>query len=337
MKVPFKFFLTIAALGSALSTVAQVLPDVPFMWVPIGADTVARNKFSQGGYPNSNSASKLTIFNNAVGSGHPVSYSYSVAAIDQLITLVTADDAKNQIPGTGIRLHFAAYHAATAPTGLQMGSTKDKQVIPIFSGSLGGYSADVPIYYVISPVDQTPHVISSAVMQDWCNYYYSTEDNATGLVSTLEPGSPPEDIYGTTKSDTRSEYYDMDDFVEFLQTERNYQNTDPDANPSKAQIDHIGIYFADYSNNGIGANPWYDDETLFKDRLFVLWEFISNGNIYYIDKAPNFCQRPGAVCGGVVNPTLKLSKLRIPKAKLEKLKLKMFGGNNGQLCPPSCP
>src|ERR1700722_13010969 len=201
MNVHVKLLFIAVALSGTLSAAAQV-HAIPFMWVSAGVDTVARMKFTKGGYPGRSSRSKAQVFNSAVAGTHPAGYVYPAAAIDKLIGLVQADNQKNTPRGTGIRVHFAAFHAASTPVGFQMGGVKDKQVVLIFSGSTGATSADVPTYYVISLSDKQPHKISAAMMKDWCEYYYSNVNNANGLASTLEPGHKSENQLNGADFDT---------------------------------------------------------------------------------------------------------------------------------------
>ncbi|HEV3412848.1 MAG TPA: hypothetical protein VG101_10230 [Puia sp.] len=317
--------LVALALSCGLSAAGQVHP-VPFMWVSAGVDSMARVKFTKAGYPGRSTMSKAQIFNSAIAGTHPAGYVYPVAAIDQLISLVQADNQNNSPRGTGIRAHFAAYHAASVPAGFSMGGIKDKQVILIFCGSTGAGSADVATYYVISPADNQPHKISAAIMQDWCDYYYSNVNNSGGLVSTLEPGHKGENQWKGADFDTRSIYYTMDHFIEYLQVERRYQDTCKSCNPRGAKIDGIGVYFASYPNTGIGPNPHGEDPAKYKNRLLVLFEFMRGSRVYFIDNAPGFCDRPpGNQCG---QPLVIQASFR---------RSRWGGGDNGQLCPPNCP
>jgi hypothetical protein len=325
MNVHVKLLLTAVAFSGALSAAGQVHP-VPFMWVSAGVDTTARVKFTRAGYPGRSTRSKAQIFNSAIAGTHPAGYVYPVAAIDQLISLVQADNRANSPKGTGIRVHFAAFHAATTPPGIPMGGVRDKQVVLIFSGSTGATSADVPTYYVISLSDYQPHKISAAVMQDWCAYYYSTINNAGGLASTLEPGHKGENQFGGADFDTRSIYYQLDHFIEYLQVERHYQDTCKSCNPTGVKIDGIGVYFAAHSNAGIGPNPHGADPAAYKNRLLVLFEFMRGSRVFFIDSAPGFCERPpGSQCG---QPLVIQASFR---------RSRWGGGDNGQLCPPNCP
>jgi hypothetical protein len=294
------------------------------MWFSEGKSQAAELKFFQAGFPSSNSPSKSAIFNGAVNGTHPGGYVYKVAAIDQLITYIQADNKAYN--GVGIQMYFGSYHSTNAPTDFSMGSTIDKQVILIFSGTAINPSTGTPNYYVISPVDQQAHKIPNTMKNDWCNYFYANEDNPTGLPSTLQPNAPENQSSGVP-TDTRSIYYDTSSFVDFLQRERKYQDTNRINNPSKIVIDQIGIYFAAYPNTGIGANPHSIPPTSLKNRLFVIYEFMRGGQIFFIDDAADFCQRQGSPCYNT-NVKLKLKRGRVVYV--------VDGGNNGQLCPPSC-
>lgn len=326
MQLSVKLLLLLAGLSGAVSAGAQV-PPVPYMWMSKGADANARVGFAKGGYPEVSSRSKAQIFNDAIGGAHPAGYVYPVAAIDQLISLVGADNKQHTPQGTGMRVYFAAYHATDVPTDFQMGSgVKDKQVLLIFCGSTGSGSDDVSTYYVISPADQRPHKISAAIQQDWCNYYYSNINNTGGLASTLEPGHKSENQWNGVDFDTRSIYYSMDHLVEYLQLERHYQDTCKACNPKGEVIDGIGIYFAGYPNTGIGHNPYGEDPTNYKNRLLLVFEFMRGRRVFHIDDAPGFCDRPpGNQCG---QPMVIRASFR---------RSRWFGGDNGQLCPPNCP
>ena len=280
---------------------------VPYMWVSEQQSGNLEHRFSVGTYNNDAAPGKKSILSQIIGSAHPGHYTYPLSSFKDLITKVQTDD--NAIGGTGVRLYFVAYHSGGPNPGFNMGRVKDKQVVLVFAPSKSCNAGDVGNYYMFGPVDHQVHPVPPNAMQDWQNYYVANDDNSSGLTSTLEPGvsenmMPVSGDY----SDTRSIFYCMSDFIDFIQNETTYQGT------QGITIDHIEMDFAAYTDNGASATGGK-----FKDRLFVLYEFVSDGEVVYIDDTPGFASRkhktaPACIC-----------------------QAEFFGGDNGQLCPPSCP
>ena len=306
MNTHLKSLLTLVMGMQAIMGAGQsvpLAPKVPFMYVPKQKSKKAEDRFYAGKYPTLNSPSKATIFKNAIGMKHPDFYDYSITSMDNLIKMLENN-------GSGIRIYFGAYDKGNSGgLSFSMGNTMDKQVVLIFVASKGENAADVGSYYVISPVDQSIKLLPNAYWQNWTNNYYSNEDNDNNLGTTLEK---PDQEYNRLPninpkkySDTRSIYYRWGDFKEFIQRERIYQNTNTNANPHGYTIDSIRIYFAVHDITGIGPNPWPGiDTSWFKNRLFLLFEFARNKDVFYIDDDTNFHNRTPAKYQAAVRPDL---------------------------------
>jgi hypothetical protein len=293
------------------SLVIYAQREVPQMWVSKHYSKARVKMFSKGNYP-SGAPSKEAVLSKAVGGTHPLHYSYPAECFDKLIDLMQIDNSNNK--GTGFRVYFGAYTGTTLPN----------QLVLIFTASKGLHSPDFGNYYIFGPSDGMPQTIPATIAGGWIANYINTEDNPDGLVKTLEPGQPENKVPGLSTSpsvysDTRSIYYDSQNFVDFIQNERAYQDSNRISNPSKIKIESIEIDFAAYQRKGIGANPHGIKRQQFKDRLILQFEFVRNGKIFYIDDAKRFRKR------------------HKPYSFFENSNMKMLGGNNGQLCPPNCP
>ncbi|MEJ0106719.1 MAG: hypothetical protein WDO19_31060 [Bacteroidota bacterium] len=135
-----------------------------------------------------------------------------------------------------------------------------------------------------------------------------------GLISTIDSNAPENMVNSKVLSDTRSIFYKYKDFKDFINNERIYQNTNRSTNRLGVKIEAIEVYFASYSNLGIGENERDIPTGDYKNRLFMNFEFIRNGQIFYIDSAGDFGSRP-----------------RTPMQEHNK------GGDHGDLCPKICP
>jgi hypothetical protein len=304
-KIYLPIMLTSAAVFYITAGCAQ-LQAVPQMWVSKTNSVNRTNQFGTDGIFKPGVPSKKTILNGIIGK-QSLGYLYTVGSFDALIKQVQEDNRKNN--GNGVRLYFAAYNPKYKPKGIDMSSLVKKQLILIFAPSTGLHGMDVGTYYMIGPGNDNVNQIPAKIAKRWMRYFIRKEDTKKGLRQTVDPSDPMNKMDDGTLTDTRSIFYDTTNFIAFMQTERSFQLTQ-----NKITIDHIQVNFAALTNDGAGA------EGQWKDRMIVLYEFIVNEKIYYIDTAPGFCQRPNAPC----SPTNVVTQGN-------------KGGDNGQLCPPNCP
>jgi hypothetical protein len=300
---------------------AQQPRPVPVMWVSKQNSQDRITNFGTGSYT-VGGPSKEKILNAIVKGSQPVNYTYPKSSLDKLIDLMNADLPTGQ--GKGLRVYLAAFDPQKAPASGVMGATADMQLVLIFAPAVSNFKPDAGTYYIISPRDSKVYSIGVDTQQDWVQRYFNLEDNvAGGLASTIKtgvkenriPAPAGTDIY----SDTRCIYYDSAQFVDFIKTERHYQDTNSITNPSHISIDSIEIEFAAYPKGGVGANPNQYPIDSYQNRLVIFFDFRRNGQLFYIDDAGDFCPRPK------------------PYATFDGKRVAVTSGDNGQLCPPNCP
>jgi len=282
---------------------AEAQRCVPTMWVSLANSQARTNQFSNGTFASAAAPSKYAILNGIINGKQPLNYTYPVATFTQLVNRLIADDRTYN--SNGVRLHFVAYDPAyPAPPSINMTGVMDKQLLLVFSASDSAKGKDRGNFYFIGPNDGVVYTLPAATVTAWVQHYVSWDDTPTGLVTTVDhadvinnqvPGQPG------VFTDTWSIYYDSLAFKDFLITETNYQIG------MGRKIDHIAMDFAAYTGAG-------DASTGFKGRMIVIYEFVINNSIFYIDTTPEFPQR-------------QANKNCAP----------VHGGDNGQLCPPNCP
>jgi hypothetical protein len=288
---------------------AEAQRCVPLMWVPLGYSQARTTQFSSGTFASPSAQSKEDILNSIIKGTHPLNYTYPIATYTQLVNKLIADDIT--FKHAGIRLHFAAYDPThPAPKRIVMTGVMDKQLLLIFSASDTSAGTKEQNFYFIGPNDGVVYTLPDTTVTAWVQHYVDWDDTPNGLVTTVDHNDngnrvPPGQA--AVYTDTWSIYYDSLSFKDFLITERDYQIG------MGRNIDHIAMEFAAYTNQGnyLGG---------FKGRMIILYEFILNNSIFYIDTTSEFPQRYD-------NPAC-------PKPLDYWRK---HGGDNGQLCPPNCP
>jgi YHS domain-containing protein len=219
----------------------------------------------------------------------------------------------------GLRVYFAAFDPTEIPDQPSIDDIKHKQVLQIYAPTdVDG--KDIGQYYYFGS-DKKPHRFkknSNDAKPGWINYFEMIEAQ-TALVSTLNPSANRREYNNGVTTDTKSILYCYADFIDYLRTERLYQDSIRNL-IKKPVIDTIEVDFASFLASGWRGSPhpgW------FKNRLHVLFEFKSEGATVTIqDNLDDF------------NNRYKNAGVAAPKCDI----LKNKGGDNGQLCPPyNCP
>jgi hypothetical protein len=288
---------------------AEAQRCVPVMWVPSDYSKARTNQFSQGTFASAAAPSKEAILTGIIGSVPPLNYTYPVATFTQLVNKLLADDITYN--SNGVRLHFVAYDPAyPAPAIINMTGVMDKQLLLVFSASDSAKGKDKGGFYFIGPNDGVVYTLPAATVTAWVQHYVDWDDTPNGLVTTVDHNDngnrvPPGQA--AVYTDTWSIYYDSLAFKDFLITERDYQIG------MGRKIDHIAMDFAAYTKDGNYLAG-------LRGRMIILYEFIINNSIFYIDTTSEFPQRyNNSACPKPLDYWRK------------------HGGDNGQLCPPNCP
>jgi hypothetical protein len=280
---------------------AEAQRCIPLMWVPMPDSKDRTTQFSQGTFASATAPSKDSILNSIIKGTHPLNYTYPIATYAQLVNKLIADDITYK--HAGIRLHFAAYDPAhPAPAAITMTGIMNKQLLLIFTVSDSTTCKEDGNFYFIGPNDGVVYTLPNTTVTAWVQHYVTWDDTPTGLVTTVDQSDKKNQVPGQPNvyTDTWSIYYDSTAFKDFLVNETNYQI----GNGNK--IDHIAMDFAAYTNAGNSYNG-------FKGRMIILYEFIINKAIFYIDSTSDFPNRQ------------------------KNQNCAVHGGDNGQLCPPNCP
>jgi|GEM_PF-5280303 hypothetical protein len=306
MSTYHKFYLAGIVCLFAFRAAAQLAPLVPYMWVSAQESAKRENRFGVGVFNNNGAPGKQAILTNTIGKLHPACYNYPLTSFQQLIGNIKANGSAVK----GVRVYIVAYDKNKPAIGVKMGRIVDKQIVLVFAGSKGCRDTVVGSYYIIDPVDHQVKPVAPDVIKDWENYYVANYiASSGGLVNTLEPTRPENQMPKGGYSDTRSIFYCLDDFTDWFIKEPTYQAT------KNVMIDHIRAEFAAYDDAGDPHNPGK-----FKDRLLVMYEFVSDQEVVYIEDTDGYLQRNHKTTPACLCQTGQL-----------------FGSDNGQLCPPNCP
>ncbi len=284
----------------------QAQQPVPKMWIPKYETEARTNWFKTRPYGNS----KKDILNKKIGYSHLPYFRIPVNGFRSLI------DTMNKVYGEDfakLNLYLTSFDK-TCPGPLSSPTTKNKQFVLVFAPA-GEDNIDKGKYFIISPTDNKCHEIPFAIKKCWAlNYINNVVNGPSGLASTLDPDDSRNSADGPI-SDTRCITYIYSYFKQFINEERHYQDENGTTNPRRISISHIQVSFASYTITGIGRNDYRYPETSCRDRLILLFDFVRNGSVFYIDTAPDFPDR-------------------YKKTIAEK---GTAGFDNGQLCPPNCP
>jgi hypothetical protein len=167
-------------------------------------------------------------------------------------------------------------------------------------------------FYSITPSGNFDPKSDSCVIKNssWIDNY-SIKMN-TALINNLVDTPDNYDRSGHF-SDTRRIEYDRNDICQLF-TEFNYQKQN-----NNIDVTGIEALFSSFPNTG---RP---KDLLFKNRIFVLFEFTQNINgkniVFYIDEQTGFDKR----------------KKPIQTYPITAMKVYMTSVDNGHLCPPNCP
>ena len=313
-----KFVIVLLLLLIIFNESIEAQRDIPRMWVS-KAHSIERSLWFRFGtlVPGNKSKERILSRLSENPPGKTLSNKFPVSSFDDLIAKMEADYPSGF---AGLHVYITAFKSS-CPGPLNPATTANKELVLVFApaNKTGSYPEDLGNYYVISPDDKLCYNLGGADIKNcWFNNY-KTEvvRGRRGLATTIDSEEKENRAADGRLSDTRSIYYIYKEFKDFIVEERKYQDENTETNPQGIKITDIEMFFGSYPDRGIGDNYYGEDPTKFKNRLIILFEFIRNGNIFYIDDASDF---PG----------------RHKKMILEK---KFFGGDNGQLCPPStnCP
>ena len=250
------------------------------------------------------SASKYKRLSRIIGT-EKLSLSYSKEAFDKLLNTISAT--------TGYA-NLRVYIASVDPDYKQgIKHITDKTLIIIFAPASGDVKPkDLCTYYIIDEMNKI-QPLDTATKNKWIAYYESKKMNT--LKKTIKHYKrEPENQIDKDYSDTKSICYSAKMIYEYFYCEPYYQMQLGDT------INGIQVNFAAYTKKGDDRNGG-----MFKKRLHVLFEYTIDGKIFYIDENQgNFKKR-----------------IEITNAILQKSTgnrdAKFLGGDNGQLCPPTCP
>ena len=300
-------------------TEAQDQRDIPSMWVS-KANSIERRLWFRFGTLVPGNKSKERIITGLSGnpSRKTLSSKFPVSSFDDLIRSMESDFPSGF---NGLNVYVTAFRA-TCRGPLDPATTPNKELVLVYAPARVTDSnyADLGIYYIINPNDNRCHRVTTEIKNCWHSYYISSVvRGSSGLLTTLDSREDENQAPDGTKSDTRLISYNYDHFKDFIVNERNYQDNNPETNPQRIRISEIEIVWASYPETGIGTNRYGYREDKFKNRLIIIFEFIRNGKIFYIDDATDF---PG----------------RLESMNRKKMRYGFdFGADNGQLCPPNCP
>ncbi len=302
-------------LTAPLNVFAQdcVVRNIPKMWVSRAISVDGRDAFQTQIF--GNGESKAQVLNRVFKKEHLVVFKYESQQFDRLIKAIKGSSAPK-----GIRVYIAAYDPRT--TDASMAGKADKELLFIFCRSTGLAGPDEGSYYVFDNSTGDPVIIQPAIKEAWINYYESEYSaNSKAFLGTIENTAAENNCSKcrTGKSDTKSIYYEFPNFVDFIQTERVYQDACRQINPNGETIDSIAVCFAAQPKTGmLGTTKEY------RNRFYLLFEFCRNGSFFYIDDTENFDVRV---------------KATFPMTAANKRFLTFLprGGDNGQLCPANCP
>lgn len=280
-------------------------PKIPQMWVSKSNSIKRTNWFSKH-----NRHGKKDILTKIIGQTHPSYSQISVSGFDDLMKNIEKEFGANF---EGLNVYITSFDAAH-PGPLKPPAAINKQLVVVFAPAKVSEdppfkSSDLGKYYILNSEDSKPYEITENIKNYWTANYEKISKNE--LASTLKKHKKENyDDDGKT-TDTRCIFYFYDNFREFISDERTYQDNNPVANPTGIKISHIRISFAAYTRKGIGSNS----VDKYKHRLILLFDFIRDGKIVYIDDDPGFRSRP------------------------PQHDIRTRSGDNGQLCPPSinCP
>lgn len=236
----------------------------------------------------------------------------------------------------GLRVYFAVYNDCT---NYPLPSTvKKNKIILLFSP---GYVNDKPRTEQFFFIDENDNkdsvyeIIDMNCVQQWINNYKSDAIQNI-LRNTLVSNDPDnEDPNLPSKYfDTKSIFYPKDLLNEAITLEETYPHILK--NGQKVNIEYFEFSISAFDN--IGQFPPDPAGHKWRNRLLLnidyMYKTIVPKKVLYLENLVNFDDRWNQTLMARFN----LSKEKLEKlSKSKKLKLWMFGLDNGQLCPTNCP
>lgn len=301
------FVISILIATAPIFIQSRTLPPrkIPRMWMSMKVSQEREKNFSK---------KKMVL-----GTGHPSSYSFDTTSFNELIEKLKGEFESRDEPRNGINVYFAAPDADQNEFS-PVGKVNRNQLVLIFAPAEENISGDHYYkdlagcnYYALNVSNKLVYNITATTKDAWIKNYVDNVigDQSHGLASTVVDSK--ENYVGNQLSDTRAISYAFKDFEDFITDERRYQNS-----LSTNKINGIDIYFAAYSDAGVGCNYNRYDYSWFKRRLLVLFEFTKK--VHGLNK-PFYINISGRPHDGICTD------------------LQFFGADNGSLCPPctNCP
>jgi hypothetical protein len=311
----------------SLNTPAQIFTRrLPKSWTA-KAEGVERIAWFHLANPTPGAKSKDRIFQDKIKTPEYPHLFYSIDGINELLKKLGAIPESFNSVNVYITL-FRNFENCSA----NLPHIDDDKIVLVFTPANRGASGvkDIKRYFIIGP-DNKCYEIEEKCLQDWSsNYVTKLIDGADGLVSTIldktENHCDKQNHCKDNKlSDTRSIVYDYDNFKEFLEEERAYQDRKFD------KVTGIQVNFSQFTDKGDpNAKPGQ-----YQYRLTLQFEFTKavegKNEVFYIDDQRNFLRR-----------RKKSDKEEQRLMKKEKAKIQLLGRNSiktfnhGELCPQVC-